>query len=371
MRILLLLIIFLYAFAPDNTFAQDSPVSYSFFVAGHTYGKPGVDNVGLHPPFKAKFSYIRNRNEIELGFLTGDIVKRGSVEDWDEVDADIESLGIPVWFAAGNHDMSDRELFESRYGNTYHYFTLHDDLFIILDPNLDHWNISGDQLDFLLTTLINHASSSDNIYVFFHQMLWWTKDNIYKDLRGNSNEGRAQQINFWTDIEPLFHNLDNEVYMFAGDIGAGNWTPDVVYDHYDNISFIASGMGEGPGDNFVVVNTHTDKSVSYDLICLNDSNINCLGKLTDYQISSGIKVPDNDEMVNIYPNPASEQLFIDSKFDSTAKILIFKLSGQALLESTIKANTVSCIDISTLSKGIYFLKMASNETISFHKLIIR
>ena len=31
---------------------------YSFFVAGHVYGKPGVDNAGFHPPFKQKLSEL-------------------------------------------------------------------------------------------------------------------------------------------------------------------------------------------------------------------------------------------------------------------------------------------------------------------------
>ncbi|MEA1875588.1 MAG: T9SS type A sorting domain-containing protein [Bacteroidota bacterium] len=363
----LLIIVFL----PLAVFAQDSPVSYSFFVAGHTYGKPGVDNVGLHPPFKEKFDYIRNREEIQLGFLTGDIVKRGSVKDWDEVDADIETLEIPVYFAAGNHDMSERALFESRYGITYYYFTRNNDLFIILDPNLDNWNISGDQLDFLITTLNDQVASSDNIFVFFHQMLWWSDDNIYQDLHCNSIEGRAQQINFWTDIEPLFHNLENEVYMFAGDVGAGSWASDVAYDHYDNISFIASGMGEGPGDNFVVVNIHTDKSISYDLICLNDPNLNCLGNLTDYRISSTIEEPGNETQIKIYPNPIHERLFIEYHLNISSKIMLFNLSGQVLLESEVLANSNTTIDLTELVNGIYFLKLVSTEGISCHKIIKR
>ena len=371
MRRFFLINLILIVISPAIVLAQNSPESYSFFVAGHTYGHPGVDNVGLHPPFREKFDYIRNRSEIQLGFLTGDIVKKASVKDWDEVDADIESLGIPVWFAVGNHDMSDRPLYESRYGMTYQFFSLHNDLFIILDPNLDNWNISGDQLDFLKSTLQNQAANSDNIYVFFHQMLWWTEDNIYRDLQNNSTEGRAPQINFWTEVEPLFNNLENEVYMFAGDVGAGSWASDVVYDHYDNIRFIASGMGEGPGDNFVVVNINTDKSVSYDLICLNDPNIHCLGNLTDYRISSGINELDDEGRINIYPNPADNWLNIESQHDPLSKITLFNLSGQVLLESEVQTTNKAYIDLTEIPRGIYFLKLVSTRSTSVHKIITR
>ncbi len=258
---------------------------YSFFVAGHTYGKPGVDNIGLHPPFKAKFDYIKSRQEIKFGVLTGDIVPAPSPEDWDEVDADIDSLGLPVYFAVGNHDMKDRELYESRYGNTYFSFIYNNDLFVVLDPNIDHWNISGDQLTFLKSTVSSFSPSTDNIFVFFHQVLWRENDNIYKNIKLNSYEDRADSINFWSEVEPIFTQLTNQVFMFAGDVGAASWSSDFSYDKYKNISLISSGMGEEDGDNFVIINVHSDKTVSYDLICLEEGTLNCFGNLTDYRLT--------------------------------------------------------------------------------------
>jgi len=56
------------------THGQSDSSSYSFFVAGHVYGAPGVNNVGFHPPFKHKLAYIQGRPEISLGVLLGDIV---------------------------------------------------------------------------------------------------------------------------------------------------------------------------------------------------------------------------------------------------------------------------------------------------------
>jgi len=254
---------------------------YSFFVAGHTYGQPGVDNNGLHPPFQDKFDLI-NERKAEMGFLTGDIVIQGSEKNWDEVDSVLNFLDDTTYFAAGNHDLTDRNLFESRYGNTYFDFTYKEDLFIILDPNIDQWNISGDQLIFLKDVINSKAAVSENIFVFFHQLLWWDKNNIYQNIKLNSKEGRADSINFWTEVEPMFNGLSNQVYMFAGDVGAGNWSDNFMYDHYDNITFVASGMGEGDGDNFVFVMVDDDGNVSFELIAINGDDIHALGKLEDY-----------------------------------------------------------------------------------------
>jgi len=257
---------------------------YSFFVAGHSYGKAGVNNAGLHPPFQEKFDFINSNEFMDFGVLTGDIVWAATKKSWNDVDSVLTQINHPVYFAAGNHDVADRTLFESRYGITYKSFIQNSDLFIILDPNIDNWNISGKQLEFLKTTISNNYKQVDNIFVFFHQLLWWSPDNFYKKIRLNSRYQRDDVINFWTEIEPLFNSLPNNTYMFAGDVGAFNNGHEFMYHKYDNITLIASGMGGGVRDNFVIVDISEDKTVSFRLIALNGDDINSLGKLEDYKI---------------------------------------------------------------------------------------
>ena len=261
-----------------------SPISHSFFIAGHTYGSPGVDNEGLHPAFKHKFNLIQNDGSVDFGILTGDIVITGTEQNWNEVDVDLNELGLPVYFAAGNHDMTDRALFESRYGQTYYSFVHQSDLFIVLDPNIDEWNISGDQLQFLQGVLNDEVQNINNIFVFFHQLLWWEPNNIYQNVSLNSLAGRADTINFWNEIEPLFNGLSKPVHMFAGDVGAFNTGSEFMYHKYDNITLIASGMGGNVRDNFIIIDVHEDASVSYRLIALNASNDFALGDLLDYEL---------------------------------------------------------------------------------------
>lgn len=263
---------------------DESPIIYSFFIAGHTYGTPGADNIGVHPPFKNKFDLIQSDGHIDFGVLTGDIVITGTEQNWNEVDNDIIDLGLPVYFAAGNHDMTDRVLFESRYGQTYYSFVHQSDLFIVLDPNIDEWNISDDQLQFLENALNSEAQNVNNIFVFFHQVLWWEPDNIYQNVTLNSLAGRADTINFWNEIEPLFNGLSIPVHMFAGDVGAFNTGSEFMYHHYDNVTLIASGMGGNVRDNFIIIDVHEDASVSYRLIALNASNDSALGDLLDYEL---------------------------------------------------------------------------------------
>lgn len=361
-KIIVTLLLLLFYFTLS---AQVGRVPYSFFVAGHSSGAPGVNNEGLHPPFKQKFDYIQGRPEIRFGFLTGDIVSRNPLaRDWDEIDADIDTLGLPVYFAVGNHDMENRPLFESRYGSTYYTFIYQRDLFIVLDPNIDEWNISGAQLEFLRNTIIAQADRVRNIYVFFHQILWRDADNPFNYINWNSNSGRSDSINFWTEVVPLFRNLSNEVFMFGGDIGAMSWCSKVTYDRFYNITLISSGMGNAMGENFIVVNVESDKSVHYDVICLSDTNINCLGNLTDHLVVNMLKekapVEPPKPARPVYPNPMDSHIWISPPGPGATSIQLFNMQGVLILEETFADKYAQRIEVAQLPKGIYFAKISTD-----------
>lgn len=346
--------------------------SYSFFVAGHTYGQPGVDNVGFHPPFKDKFPYIQSREKIKFGILTGDIVSPGPTsQDWDEIDSDISMLGLDVYFAVGNHDMENRPLFESRYGDTYYHFIFENDLFLILDPNIDNWNISGDQLIYMKDVVNSNYENVDNIFVFFHQLLWWDGDNIYSQISPNSLAGRADTINFWTEVEPFFRQKPNHIIFFAGDVGAASWSSDFMYDAYDNIELVASGMGENVGDNFVVTNVNLDKTIDYDLICLNDTELECFGDIKDYQLSLSIS---DTQQINwkLFPNPAKTKITIESNYLKDNSVLqVFNVNGRLLFESPLSSNVSQTFNTDNLVSGLYLVKINYGNTSSIKKLLIQ
>ncbi|HOZ30411.1 MAG TPA: T9SS type A sorting domain-containing protein [Bacteroidales bacterium] len=344
--------------------------SYSFFIAGHVYGTPGVQNVGFHPPFKAKFEYIQGREDIEFGVFLGDLVIWGSEEKWDNIVAEIDTLGLPCYIALGNHDMKNPEYYYEEFGNTTYYsFSYNNDLFIILNPNIDSWNISGEQLTFLQNTLSEQADSHENIFVMMHQLIWWAPDNQYSVITLNSTEGRADEINFWTEIEPLFNNLDNNVIMCAGDLGAASYASSLMYDQYDNITYIATGMGKLTDDNFIVINVDQNKDISYDLICLNEEELNCLGDLEDYEISPISDI--NTEEISLYPNPTSDIFSIDFGNNiGNKEIFVCNLNGEIVYNEIYGVENLISINTNSFASGVYFVEIKYQDKIEVKKLII-
>ncbi|MDT8393413.1 MAG: metallophosphoesterase [Bacteroidales bacterium] len=263
---------------------RDDAGQYSFFVAGHTYGAPMADNQGLHPPFTSEFDKLNNDNRLQFGVFTGDIVRNSDTASWDAVDRQLENLHIPVYFCPGNHDTYNRELYESRNGKPYYSFTAGSDLFIVLDGSLDHWNITGDQLEFLITALQQAESGVNNVFVFIHQLIWWDESNIFSSVKLNWPPYTPDTTNYWAVIEPMLQHLSAPVYIFAGDLGASTKASPVMYYPDRNITYIGSGMGSIVADNYIIVTSGPGRTVSFELIAPgNDPHK--LGNLEDHLLS--------------------------------------------------------------------------------------
>lgn len=254
-------------------------IEYSFFAAGHVYGNPKdkAHPKGLYKPFKEKFQILNDDENMKMGFMLGDFVWKPNA--WKEVQEDILKLNMPIYAIRGNHDGTLEE-FESIFGKTYHSFIKNKDLFIVLDPNIDQWNIFDDQLIFLKNTLRNNRKSVNNIFILFHQVIWWSKNKFSKS-KPNSIQNRAKEINYWSVIEPILKDTEKPVYLFAGDVGAfskeyqkRDYIIEYSYFKEDNITYVATGMGGGIRDNFVIVDVLNDGSVKFRLIHLNGNNIN-------------------------------------------------------------------------------------------------
>lgn len=250
----------------------DAEAEYTFFVAGHVYGSHNGDYIGIYPSLKEELFYIGKYVDLEFGVFTGDVVREANTESWDAFDKDIEELTIDYHIAVGNHDMKDRGLYAKRYRETYYSFVKNNDLFIILDSNIDGWSILNEQRTFLENELTK-SGQFNNIFIFIHHVIWWDEDNVFADIKVNSTAGRIGESNYWTEVEPLLKQSDRPVYIFAGDVGAFAGNPAFIMKEDENITYIASGMGGGEKDNIQLVSVGLDGNVSIDIAFIGTNSI--------------------------------------------------------------------------------------------------
>ncbi len=371
MRMKIFRVIPLIALTLTLCYQARSQESYRFFIAGHTGGLSGLNNVGLHPPFTRTMEQYTQVGELDFGVLLGDMITRDPTAlDWQEVLSDVESFQIPVHFAPGNHDLEDLALYKEYIGDRYYHFTHENDLFIVLDPLLDRWNISGEQLEYLQQVLNENFRQVDHIFVFFHQVLWWERENKYGKVRPNSKEGRAAQINFWDTVVPLFHALPNRVTMCAGDMGGAPWSHSLMYDRNENIEFIGTGMGSGRADNFVVIDVDERKKVSYEVVCLDTIVYHCMGPIENHHFGYTVDTSTYKLDFNVYPNPVRDYLTITgSAISNTESVHLFDESGRMVFKKEIEGREKDFIDSSSLPAGIYFLELNFGEYREIQKIL--
>ena len=76
--------------------------------------------------------------------------------------------------------------------------------------------------------------------------------------------------------------------------------------------------------------------------------------------------PFKKSKISVYPNPVLDQLFITSESLQAKSLAIYSISGQRILSEKNNANTV---DVSELSKGVYFLEITSLDGTSVQKFV--
>jgi len=74
----------------------------------------------------------------------------------------------------------------------------------------------------------------------------------------------------------------------------------------------------------------------------------------------------NANTVSIYPNPASSTLFFETSDNRELSIEMFDVNGKKIKEEVISGSST---DISHLSKGVYFVSIQSNNTVTTQKFI--
>ena len=224
---------------------------YSFFVAGHTYGNPENYQLGLYPEFKRHFGFLREYPNMKAGFLTGDVVPKPTREYWDAALTDLERLPIDTYIAPGNHDKG--AVFDSLFPS-YYAMGLNQDLFIVLAP--DQWSIEGEQLSFLKETLDSLDEHVNNVFIFCHELIYWTPENEFSSWEPNYRPHYPGSTNYWEEVHPLLSSLEQQVYLFSGDVGATTVVTDFEFVRFEGIYYCASGMGNGVNDNFIIVDVN-------------------------------------------------------------------------------------------------------------------
>ena len=221
-----------------------------FFVAGHVMGNSDSINHPFHPAFMKYLEEATADSSLNFGVFTGDIVSRSNVQSWDFVDGAIRKLGKEVYFAPGENDLKNFDLYTARYGNPDYFFEKGNNLFQCWDVSLNGWNISNEQMNKLKKQVENNAY--DNVFIFLNHAPWY--DSVRTPgIKPNSLKGRSNEQLFYVNSLPKLKNLKTPIYLFAGDVGGTGQGGEISIHQNKNIHLLTTGMGGGEWENILQI----------------------------------------------------------------------------------------------------------------------
>ena len=193
----------------------------------------------------------------------------------------LRAFDLPVFNAPGSHDLLDPETYDRLFGPTYYDFMVDEDLFVILNSEMERpVELAGEQLAYFVS-LMNRVANDEgvrNVFIFSHKLIWARDDPRLSVVLAHSNADPAKfrAGSFRNNVLPLIHRVATEkpVFWISGDIGTGpfNEAPSLSLFYWRDpdhgVSFIATGLGDSGSDAIIRADVDVDGNVTFNPISL-------------------------------------------------------------------------------------------------------
>ncbi len=207
----------------------------------------------------------------------------------------------------------------------------------------------------------NAENDNDENIVIIHDaditnQYYQSFSSLYKAVSGKTLKGF---VNFIADAY-ITDKTTSINFADKSTIKPNTWSWDFGDGKTDNGAATTSHKYDAAGTYKVKLiasnGTISDSSVQY--VVIND-NIGFI-KTIDYQ------------NITVYPNPASNYIYIQTTQRNSNNIFIYDMSGRIITSKVMKNNT-EAFDISALSKGLYILQVTNTEGASIYnqKIIVQ
>jgi hypothetical protein len=128
-----------------------------------------------------------------------------------------------------------------------------------------------------------------------------------------------------------------------------------MYDHFNNITLIGSGMGGEVSDNIIITDVYQD-SVYHNLVAINGIDENALGAIYDYHVDISNTIQ-SSHSINIFPNPTTGLVSINlGKDERNIKIKLINCLGQSIFTKQLDSANILTFNIEAPT-GVYFLRI--------------
>ena len=183
----------------------------------------------------------------------------------------------------------------------------------------------------------------------------------------NIGNAAATFVVVTNDIDETKYDLNSFQIMHSSHEMMTRITDNKVEFIFDNINLEPEAMGNVVYKIKSLDNLNIGDSVSQQANIFFDYNFPIETNIATTTFQEPLSVNEfTHNTVSVYPNPTSGQLFIDS-IDPIGSLELYDIQGRKVQEFTISEEHT--IDLTNISKGIYFLRIQTDKGIEIEKLI--
>jgi len=155
---------------------------------------------------------------------------------------------------------------------------------------------------------------------------------------------------------PSNDSLTGHVRVYENN--AGNWTQ-IGSDIDGEMQWNSSGWS---------VNLSSDGSVVAIGAIYNSDNGSYAGHVRVYSNPSvGVKELTNSIVINLYPNPTKGKITIAC--ENMERVEVLDITGKLVYEIAVSSNVLD-IDISSFTKGVYFVKVSTADGVAVERIVL-
>ena len=192
-----------------------------------------------------------------------------------------------------------------------------------------------------------------------------------------ATEGDYPVVLTLTTVDGCVYPIQNVIPIFRTPVAAfsSNWDEPTNVVSFTNESTISSGSINlftwdfGTSTSNLQNPDYTFPTPGYyDVTLTATSDLGCTSSIT--QLVTAIDIVELDSRIfHIFPNPASDQIFVESSFHTIARIT--DVTGRVVSQNyIIQGNQTTDINVSSLAGGYYFLESVSDETVVRERFLI-
>jgi len=228
------------------------------------------------------------------------------------------------------------------------------------------WTANPNEREHIGIQLIQPLVIGQKYYLSFYTVMGGTDDGTFYYESPSNNIGMRLSTVAYNPTNPA--PIDNVTHLRSIPVitDTANWvriSGSIVADSAYSYLILGNFYDDANTDTTTLNCGSCQNLVSYYLIddvCLSTDSTLCNGGIDLLPCNVSVEENELNNQVNIFPNPTNDFVTVSFKNNQNAQLILFDALGKMVLREEIINESVTKINLTSLPKGYYILKVKSD-----------